>query len=636
MSGAVQSVVTVAGRAGVAVLALALVLHGSTKCPSVHKVAASAPASARELTDDDFARGFVVCRVGMGEAHDFSPPPNAVAVADWRAFGAAEDWVYLDLASRGWSYRVGANRATRLRVHSSGRVEPLVSGGGAALVPVCATLGIVPEANWGLLPESDRPSGVRYALTPSNTLQLTWRNALVGRRADAPATFQCELWPDGRADFRYDLSRIPVGTADGLRASVSLGGESWSAAVPRDGALSLCPIDPVDRDSPDRDGLPAVDEVLAYGTDPGCDDTDLDGLRNPDELAAGTDPRTPNTDGDGLSDGEEVALGTDPLAADGDGDGLSDFDEVCVHGTDPLRVDTDGDGLPDAEESARGTSHLAADTDGDGLDDAREFLVGTDPLVADTDGDGAPDGWELENGSDPRRADTDGDGVDDGEVAGCFRVRYGEAESWASDATVAVAGMGASTVDSVVTLLGKPDKTSYLGIAFDVGETGDDADLIQNGNITQHKDYPNGGLVKKGAGTLLLNGKITYTTAPTKLVEGELRLGASGVMTAAQNLEVSGGTVSLTDGTVNAMGDVTFAADSKIAFGKGAKLDFRSLTLAEGVKLAVVSDDRFGGFSVVRRLTGEELARLMVNGCRAFQSATGKIREKRGSVIYLR
>lgn len=299
-------------------------------------------------------------------------------------------------------------------------------------------------------------------------------------------------------------------------------------------------------------------------------------------------------------------------------------------------MDTDGDGLPDAEESARGTSHLAADTDGDGLDDAREFLVGTDPLVADTDGDGAPDGWELENGSDPRRADTDGDGVDDGEEAGCFRVRYGEAESWASDATVAVAGMGASTVDSVVTLLGKPDKTSYLGIAFDVGETGDDADLIQNGNIMQHKDYPNGGLVKKGAGTLLLNGKITYTTAPTKLVEGELRLGASGVMTAAQNLEVSGGTVSLTDGTVNAMGDVTFAADSKIAFGKGAKLDFRSLTLAEGVKLAVVSDDRFGGFSVVRRLTGEELARLMVNGCRAFQSATGKIREKRGSVIYLR
>ena len=527
MSGAVQSVVTVAGRAGVAALALALVLHGSTKRPPVHKVAASAPASARELTDDDFARGFVVCRVGMGEAHDFSPPPNAVAVADWRAFGAAEDWVYLDLASRGWSYRVGANRATRLRVHSSGRVEPLVSGGGAALVPVCATLGIVPEANWGLLPESARPSGVRYALTPSNTLQLTWRNALVGRRADAPATFQCELWPDGRADFRYDLSRIPVGTADGLRASVSLGGESWSAAVPRDGALSLRPIDPVDCDSPDRDGdgLPAVDEVLAYGTDPGCADTDLDGLLDPDELAAGTDPRTP---------------------------------------------------------------------------------------------------------------DTDGDGVDDGEEAGCFRVRYGEAESWASDATVAVAGMGASTVDSVVTLLGKPDKTSYLGIAFDVGETGDDADLIQNGNITQHKDYPNGGLVKKGAGTLLLNGKITYTTAPTKLVEGELRLGASGVMTAAQNLEVSGGTVSLTDGTVNAMGDVTFAADSKIAFGKGAKLDFRSLTLAEGVKLAVVSDDRFGGFSVARRLTGEELARLTVNGCRAFQSATGKIREKRGSVIYLR
>ena len=236
----------------------------------------------------------------------------------------------------------------------------------------------MPEANWGLLPESARPSGVWYALTPSNTLQLTWRNALVGRRADAPATFQCELWPDGRADFRYDLSRIPVGTADGLRASVSLGGESWSAAVPRDGALSLRPIDPVDRDSPDRDGdgLPAVDEVLAHGTDPGCADTDLDGLLDPDELAAGTDPRTPDTDGDGMGDGWERDRGFDPTVANGeDGDPSNDAD-----------ADPDGDGLTNAEESAWGTDPTAADTDGDGVSDGEEVGWASDPADASDGG----------------------------------------------------------------------------------------------------------------------------------------------------------------------------------------------------------------------------------------------------------
>ena len=50
--------------------------------------------TTRTITGDDFRRGFVMSRVGTDEAFDFSAPSNAVVCADWRAFGAATDWIY--------------------------------------------------------------------------------------------------------------------------------------------------------------------------------------------------------------------------------------------------------------------------------------------------------------------------------------------------------------------------------------------------------------------------------------------------------------------------------------------------------------------------------------------------------------
>jgi hypothetical protein len=41
---------------------------------------------------------------------------------------------------------------------------------------------------------------------------------------------------------------------------------------------------------------------------------------------------------------------TDPLNADSDLDGLRDGDELFVTGTDPLNPDTDGDGVLDGED----------------------------------------------------------------------------------------------------------------------------------------------------------------------------------------------------------------------------------------------------------------------------------------------
>ncbi len=47
------------------------------------------------LTQEDFARGFVLTRIGTNELHDFTSPLGANICEDWKTFGAAEDWVYL-------------------------------------------------------------------------------------------------------------------------------------------------------------------------------------------------------------------------------------------------------------------------------------------------------------------------------------------------------------------------------------------------------------------------------------------------------------------------------------------------------------------------------------------------------------
>ena len=45
----------------------------------------------------DFERGFVMTRIGTDEEFDFTPPPNVTIVNDWRAFGAATDWIYANV-----------------------------------------------------------------------------------------------------------------------------------------------------------------------------------------------------------------------------------------------------------------------------------------------------------------------------------------------------------------------------------------------------------------------------------------------------------------------------------------------------------------------------------------------------------
>ena len=83
--------------------------------------------TTRTLDGDDFRRGFVLTRVGTDEAFTFAAPAGANVCTDWRAFGAAEDWIYV--AFTNWALKVGTNDAERLRVFSFGKVRPCVTNG---------------------------------------------------------------------------------------------------------------------------------------------------------------------------------------------------------------------------------------------------------------------------------------------------------------------------------------------------------------------------------------------------------------------------------------------------------------------------------------------------------------------------
>lgn len=136
---------------------------------------------------------------------------------------------------------------------------------------------------------------------------------------------------------------------------------------------------------------PVYEDLTLYGKwyDPQTDteDSDGDGLSNGLEKAIGTDPNNPDCDGDGLTDYTEVYwLNSNPWKQDTDGDGVKDPDE-----------DADGDTLTNLTEQNLGTIPIFVDSDADLVSDQDELnIYGTDPTNPDSDGDGIPDGKEIE------------------------------------------------------------------------------------------------------------------------------------------------------------------------------------------------------------------------------------------------
>ena len=184
----------------------------------------------------------LLVRVGTNEVFDFSAPDGATVAEKWRRRGASKDYLRLNFTD--WSFPFGGESFSNLVVFAGGRVR---LSHDAALRPFAANLGIVPEANWTLLdrinridridsvgegsqssvgrdvlgaPQDEIPSQFWHLLTPSNTLVLTWQNALLNRETANPVSFQAELFPSGNVVFRYDLARIGD---DGLLTNVVVG-----------------------------------------------------------------------------------------------------------------------------------------------------------------------------------------------------------------------------------------------------------------------------------------------------------------------------------------------------------------------------------------------------------------------------
>jgi uncharacterized repeat protein (TIGR01451 family) len=169
--------------------------------------------------------------------------------------------------------------------------------------------------------------------------------------------------------------------------------------------------------------------------DPGCDDTDGDGLIDNLEAMIGTNPSDADSDDDGLLDGEEPdpALDADndgninALDADSDSDGLFDGTEMGKGCSDAATNQAANACIADADAGATTTSSLDSDSDDGGVVDGDEDMNHngvvdsgeTNPNVASDDrpgcdggdcGGGVCDGGDCDGGVDPYRpCNTDAD-----------------------------------------------------------------------------------------------------------------------------------------------------------------------------------------------------------------------------------
>ena len=307
--------------------------EASVLCPSSFVLTST--NTTRTITADDFRRGFIMTRVGTGEAFDFSAPAGATVCADWRAFGAATDWIYESVKWKVESVKwrmgngdAGTGNETQLRIHSDGWAEVK---DGPVFSPFKAVLGIVPEANWQQILHFTLytlHSQFWHYVTPSNTLQITWQNALLDRDTDTPLSFQIEFRTDGQFTYRYDLSRcggrgataLPAGIITNVVVGASFAGNDWTTnAIPTNvTSMTFYPLSAEDavNPDPDNDGLATIDELFVYHTDPRHPDSDYDGLTDYEELFVyHTDPLDPYSAGGPYSDGVTVKIGDlDPFS----------------------------------------------------------------------------------------------------------------------------------------------------------------------------------------------------------------------------------------------------------------------------------------------------------------------------------
>ena len=327
------------GQIVVIVVAVNLFVFGSTKTPTndVPGGASSTNApppmlSAPRLgsghfgfTEDQLNAGFVLVDIGTNEVWNLAMPTNAAAVEKWQLRGAVDDWS-----------RPGISNFPYV-VFADGRIQDAVRNPNFVVAPFTAELGIVPEANWRLIADEDARSRVWYDVTESNSVRITWQDALLLRDTNSPISVQAEFLENGNFICRYDFSRATnalASCASNVVIGVSRNGSSESFSLdsslfPYPASLSSLffhALDPKDGQMSDRDGdgITTHDEIFVHRTDPGLFDTDGDGIGDGAEITARLDPLSRDSDGDGLVDGSDPDPSVPTDLTDANGDGVPD------------------------------------------------------------------------------------------------------------------------------------------------------------------------------------------------------------------------------------------------------------------------------------------------------------------------
>ena len=126
-----------------------------------------------------------------------APPDGATTNVRWRVRGAFEDAVRIPfLGEDGFPWRGGV--ATALTAFACCEFRP-----DAATeyfpAPFVDPVSLPPLGRQ----DANAPSAFWHATTPSNSLVVTWENALHGRDAACPTNFQAEFFADGSFIYRY-------------------------------------------------------------------------------------------------------------------------------------------------------------------------------------------------------------------------------------------------------------------------------------------------------------------------------------------------------------------------------------------------------------------------------------------------
>ncbi len=146
--------------------------------------------------------GFHLVSTVSNTVNDFTVPSNAVIQKNWYRRGAYQDC--FTIAPSNWFFSV-TNDGTFIDsvvVFSYGEFQPNVREKYFPR-PFVYDLSIVPESNFDKLPSGINESFFWYSQTPSNSLLLTWHNALSNRLPENAVCFQAELWHDGSFEYRY-------------------------------------------------------------------------------------------------------------------------------------------------------------------------------------------------------------------------------------------------------------------------------------------------------------------------------------------------------------------------------------------------------------------------------------------------